>query len=251
MTSTPQIKEIIVTPIFILTCDRLTVLRESIKSYHENIQTPFELVLIDFGSSYSPMKEFLAGEADKGVIVYRLDRITHCAQLNQASEIIRDYFTTHEDSNYVVTDPDIALESSSGNVLGVYKYLLDNTDVAVIGPMLMINDIPDYYPLKDLLINGSLGLHNYFHSQPVKTMNMGDEVLKYIYAPLDTTFGMYRSGSIWGRLKNGIRVLSPYAARHLDWYIDPNNIPPDQSYYMDNAAVEVANWSKWRDVIAK
>ena len=73
--------------------------------------------------------------------------------------------------------------------------------------------------------------------------HLGNTV-KYIFAPIDTTFGLYKAGMPWSRLKMGIRVLPPYAARHLDWYIDPENLTPDQEYYMKHASDKIAHWSK-------
>ena len=56
---------------------------------------------------------------------------------------------------------------------------------------------------------------------------------------------MNRAGTRWKRLQSGIRTFTPYSARHLDWYINPKAMPPDQQYYM-NCASPNAHWSKWK-----
>ena len=229
-------------PIFIITCDRLKVLEKSIQSYYDNIKTPFEIVIIDFGSTFEPTRHFLRLLQYEGKKVYWEDRIIHNSDLNKIDAIIQDYFSNHPASNYVVTDPDIALDNVEGDILNVYSYVLDRLPaINVVGPMLRIDDIPDYYPKKQKVIFNSL--HVDFHSRPVNTIINENKNIKYIYAPIDTTFAMSRAGSCWMRLKRGIRIFSPYSARHLDWYIDPEDLSPDQMYYIEHASKKIAHWS--------
>jgi len=234
-------------PIFVITCDRLVVLRESLASYRECIKTPFEPIMVDFGSTYKPMVSFLGRLESRGIKVYWMNKIDQPGELNQVNICIQDYFKTHPKSDYVVTDPDIALDNTRGDVLHVYRrFLKINPAAHVVGPMLRIDDIPDYYPLKEALISGELGLHKKFHSQPIQTIMYRRRKIYYITAPIDTTFGMYRAGTTWKRCRHGIRVLAPYAARHLDWYLDFDNLTPDQDYYTEHAAPTIIHWSKWR-----
>ena len=236
-------------PIFIITCDRLTCTREAIVSYRECIGQEFDLVIVDFGSTYQPLLEYLRQLEDSGIKIYWKDAICNANQLNGVSMCIEDYFKSHPTSNYVVTDPDIELDNTPDDILDIYSYFLDTFHNAnVVGPMLRIDDIPDCYPLKEQLISGKRGYHGKFHAQPVNVIYRGNTKLEYIFAPIDTTFGMYRTGAKWARLKFGIRVLPPYGARHLDWYVDPNNLTPDQKYYMEHASKGIANWSQLKGV---
>ena len=112
-----------------------------------------------------------------------------------------------------------------------------------------IDDIPDYYPLKKLVLQK----HNTFwHSlnkrkksfiYDANNPKLKPVKVEYIFAPIDTTFGMCRAGSTYTRKQKGIRTLPPFHARHLDWYLDPNNIPPDQQYYTKHANKRVAHWT--------
>jgi len=238
-------------PIFIVTCDRLTMLQESIQSYHDTIDTPFIIVMLDQGSSYGPTVEYLRMLESAGTKVYRWSSPNTGKRRNakrndlMVTQSIKDYFTTHGSSNYVVTDPDIALDPADGNILAVYSTLLGKmTNVAVVGPMLRIDDIPGYYPEKEILLSGKKGLHYKFHRSAIRTINLGHDPIRYIKAPIDTTFGMYRSGTEWRRLQHGIRTLAPYTAKHLDWYVDPDNVSPDQAYYMEHASNN-NHWSRW------
>jgi len=229
-------------PIFIITCDRLKVLERSIQSYYDNIKSPFEIVIVDFGSTYGPTLEFLRHLEHGGKKVYWEKRIIHNYDLNNIDTAIQDYFKNHPASNYVVTDPDIALEDSDGDVLDVYSYLLEKIPgINVAGPMLRIDDIPDYYPKKAKVVSNSS--HVDFHSRTVETIKYKDKEIKYVFAPIDTTFAMNKAGTHWARLKRGVRVLPPYSAKHLDWYVNHNDLSPDQIYYIEHASRKIAHWS--------
>lgn len=61
-------------------------------------------------------------------------------------------------------------------------------------------------------------------------------------AKIDSTFGLLRSKKSFVRLLDGIRVYTPYEAKHLDWYILPSSITQDQQHYMDNSNPLISNW---------
>ncbi|NIO81704.1 MAG: hypothetical protein GTN53_14080, partial [Candidatus Aminicenantes bacterium] len=156
-------------PIFIITCDRLKMLKESIQSYRDNIKTPFEIVICDQGSTFKPTVEFLKKmEADGTKIYWRgnvnAGREKNLPRDNQLiNENIQDYFKTHPESNYIVTDPDIALDGVDEDILEAYSYFLNSMPQRrVVGPMLRIDDIPDYYPMKKQVIRGRM--HRGFHA---------------------------------------------------------------------------------------
>lgn len=229
-------------PIFIITCDRLKVLEQSIQSYYDNIKTPFKIVIIDFGSTFIPTLKYLKQLQGEGKKVYWMDKINRNSDLNGIDKIIQNYFFDHPVSNYVVTDPDIALDDVNGDILEVYSYLLEEVPgINVVGPMLRIDDIPDYYPKKAKVVSKSL--HVDFHSRTVSTIKYKDRDIKYIFAPIDTTFAMSKAGTHWMRLKRGARIFSPYSAKHLDWYINPEDLSPDQTYYIEHASKKIAHWS--------
>ena len=233
-------------PIFIITCDRLGALKQSIQSYHDNIASPFRIVIVDFGSTYGPTVKFLKHLESRRTRVYWRGKIDSVGGLNSVNECVQDYFGWHPESNYVVTDPDIALDNVKGDILEVYSHLLKKLrNASVVGPMLRIDDIPDYYPQKERVVKDSW--HTNFHQREINTIEYGEnEIINFVYAPIDTTFGMARAGKRWVRPMRGARVLSPYSARHLDWYLDPENLTPDQEYYMKNASNKIAHWSMWK-----
>ncbi len=230
-------------PIFIITCDRIEVLKKSIQSYFHQIKASFEIVIIDLGSTFYAMIDFLKELEGGKVNIYWEKKASVRGDLNRANENIQDYFKTHPASNYIVTDPDISLDNVNGDILEAYAQLLDAMpEIAVIGPMLRIDDIPDCYPLKKQLLLNSR--HRKFHSSPQHMISYNGTQVKYIFARIDTTFGMFRAGTQWRRHQKGIRTFTPYSAKHLDWYIDPEKLTEDQRYYMQHAS-KIAHWSKW------
>ncbi|MCK4827424.1 hypothetical protein KA005_67465, partial [bacterium] len=144
---------------------------------------------------------------------------------------------------YVVTDPDIALDNVEGNILDVYAHLLEILpENYIVGPMLRIDDIPDYYPLKERVISKSF--ESRYHSRKILTIPYKNKDIKFITANIDTTFGMRRAGENFWRHRWGARVLAPYAARHLEWYLDPKNLTEDQKYYINHASRRIATWTR-------
>lgn len=135
----------------------------------------------------------------------------------------------------------MALDAVNGDILNVYSHFLKTLPkINVVGSMLRVDDIPrHYYNRKRLMTTYSQTLK----SKKINSIQYKDESINFIYAPIDSTFGMSRAGTQWVRLKGGIRVMSPYSARHLDWYLDLKNPTQDQRYYIENASKNIANWS--------
>jgi len=226
-------------PIFILTCDRLTVLKKSIQSYYDYIKTPFEIIIIDLGSTYEPTRNFLECLENKGIKLYWKERIFSKGDFNKPiSEAIRDYFENHPKANYVVTDPDIALDNVEGDVLEVYAYLLERfPKMPHVGPIMRTDDLPDYFPKKEGIINWEGKLN----SRRINSIQYKGKTIKFISSYLDSTFRMNRARTQWRRAKRALRVLPPYGSKHLDWYLDPKNLTEDHKYYMEHASANISH----------
>jgi hypothetical protein len=204
-------------PIFITIFDRLEVLKTSIQSYYDNISTPFEIIIHDQGTTYQPTLDWVK---TCGFKYYKSENSG-----NAVGNSIKEWYKTNDSPFYVVTDPDIALVDTNKDILEVFMEFLKVFDVPVVGCSLDRSDIPDYYPLKQKVLDSH---HRQFGVQRTGSYNN----LSYIEAFIDTTFAMYRSDFEFKKHNKGIRVLKPYEAKHLDWYINPNNLTADQIYYM-------------------
>lgn len=237
-------------PIFIISCNRLKTLKESIESY-KKIGSNITFVIHDNNSTYPPLLDYLRTLENQGIkVYYHRKNVTRENQLNLVKNSIDDWFKHHTAPYYVVTDPDIALCDESEGILELYAHILDTMPhIEVVGPMLRIDDLPDFYPLKQKAIKKHF--EQFWHKTPLK-MQWNNKTIHYQHAPIDTTFGMYRKEFTFQRLCNGIRTYDPYWAQHLDWYIDPNNMSEDQIYYMQQAS-RVSHWGgAWlRETVAK
>tara|TARA_Y100000310_G_scaffold342719_1_gene447073 strand:- start:252 stop:1619 length:1368 start_codon:yes stop_codon:yes gene_type:complete len=226
-----------VVPIFIITRDRLDSLRESIDSYHRDIKTPFEIVIHDNDSTYGPTIDFLKNLEKEGTKVYWNKE----NDLRSVNASISDWMERHKNVKYfVITDPDVALDSVAGNILEFYKALLKaNRHAQVVGPMLEIDDLPDHYPFKREVVKS----HYYqFWQHTPTTLGYDGKVCNVQRAAIDSTFGMYRRGYTWNGPVVGIRTYAPYSARHLDWYLDPDNLSEDQEYYKNGVSSGIGGW---------
>lgn len=213
-------------PIFIICKDRVTVLQKCIASYEK--LGDVEIIIIDNGSTYPPMLEWQLQCPYK---IYRNQPAGTTADISESvGNIIEHWYKTNDSPYYIVTDPDIELESPSPKLLEYYADILDKEWTAmVVGPMLRIDDIPDHFCLKEEM--KASHILQFWHKTPIEYKES-----KLQKASIDTTFGMYRKGYKFRRLSPGIRVYEPYMARHLDWYIDTSNLTDEQEYYMAHAS---------------
>lgn len=225
-------------PIFIIVHDRIKVLKQSIASYEKFIKTPFKIILHDVASTFKPCLDYLEEMKAKGYLVYRTETNHH----HTVMESVNTYLDEHPECKYyVITDPDVELDNVNGDILEFYAFLLDKFNVESVGPMLRIDDIPDFYPRKPNVLDG----HNMqFWSKSFNQIKFKDNIYEYIFCNTDTTFQLRSSNNRKSNFPhdNAIRCNNPYFAKHLDWYINPEEMTDDQIYYMKNTK-SIANWS--------
>jgi hypothetical protein len=224
-------------PIFIIVHDRVEVLKKTVESLKQ-IQTPIEIIFHDVASTFPGCIEYLNEQREKGQRVYRSEKNHHHTVLST----VKKYLAEHSECQYyVITDPDIELDHVPGDILEFYIHLSKKYGHKyVVGPMLRIDDIPAYYPKKALAVR--LHKAQFWNKKriPIKWKNKTAAIQ---FSPIDTTFQVvHRSGkALFPR--PGIRCYAPYAARHLDWYINPKQLTPDQEYYSAQAT-RIAHWGR-------
>jgi glycosyltransferase involved in cell wall biosynthesis len=225
-------------PIFIIVHDRVKVLKQSVESFESQIQTPIEIVFHDVASTYGPCLEYLEEMKSKGYKVYRSEVNCHLSVMNT----IVTYLKQHPECDYyIITDPDVELDAVRGDILDFYVFLAQKYPGRVIGPMLRIDDLPDFYPKKQQVIESHT--RQFWHKTPQPIQWNGET--HYIQdALIDTTFQLVSAKNLSREFpRAGIRCYAPYAARHLDWYIDPSAMSEDQKYYSQKA-LPVAHWGR-------
>ncbi len=225
-------------PIFIIVHDRVEVLKKSVVSYENQINTPIEIIFHDVASTFPDCLHYLRTMKTKGHTVYRSEVNDH----HTVNISINNYLATHPECEYyVLSDPDIELDHVNGDILEFYLWLLDKYGKhLVVGPMLRINDIPDYYPKKKLAIKRHT---QQFWSKKPEQLVWKNNPTFIQHSPIDTTFQLVHKSNKCDYPRAGIRCYSPYSARHLDWYINPNNMTADQKYYSSNAS-SMAHWGR-------
>jgi hypothetical protein len=219
-------------PIFILFADKVTVLLETLRSFHRYIRTPFEIIILDNKSTYPRAVAFLKRLEEAGVKIYRLPQTW--SKFNELHDIAVSFIEVHMINSasdyYIFTDADCALDSAPHNILDVYKAALDNLDYNLIGAAIRWDDLSEAVRKQKkeyLYLDGHRDIKSFMYQDST-----------YYYAPalVDTTFAMARKGTRLARLKQtSIRMLSPLGIRHVDFYLDPKNLPHDYVYYIQKA----------------
>ena len=225
-------------PIFIIVHNQYEILKKSVASYEKYIKTPIEIIFHDVCSTYFETTNYLETKQHEGYKVYRAKSNNHRTVMSS----VKDYISKNPDCEYVVmTDPDIELYNVNGDIFEFYIYLLNKLNKTTIGPMLKIDDIPDEYCNKKAAITGHT---KQFWSKPKKTILFKNQNYEYIECVTDTTFQLFSSKNLPTNFPHGnsIRTLEPYSARHLDWYINPNNLTPCQLFCSNNTS-KISHWN--------
>lgn len=230
-------------PIFLIVHNQLESLKKSVASYKKYIETPINIIYHNVASTYEPTLAYLKEKETQGSIVYHTKENNH----HTVMDSVKDYISKHKTCEYcIITDPDIELYNVRGDILEVYVHALNETKSISVGPMLKIDDIPEYYPKK----NWAIRSHSIqFWNKPRQQLLFKENIFEYINCLTDTTFQLFSVKNIPKTFpyNDAIRFLHPYSARHLDWYIDPNNLTPCQKYYRNNTTM-ISHWNnnKWK-----
>jgi len=233
-------------PIFIITHNRLTVLKQCIASIENSVVgTPFEIVIHDNQSTYQPLIDFL--KQSRYTVYWNPGN-----NLDDVANSVTAYFAENPNAApfYAVTDPDIEFDVDAipGDWLDVYQRLLDEKpQVNAAGPELRIDDIPDHYPLKQELLRRHRFGHKDDELFDFTFPEDAEKVIKCVYRPVDTTFAVYRRDFVFHRLNPAVLCHAPYNARHLDWYIDGDNMNEDDRLYM----MKTTQWGHWSSTLLK
>lgn len=211
-------------PFFIPTRDRLTCLQQLLVRLRDLGQPPDLTWIVDMDSTFDPMNEFLHEIEDRdGYRVMRLGNNWGARGLFQRG-IIKKFVGK---GPFFLSDPDVVPEDDvRKDLLGHMQRCLDRYPAYhKIGMSLRIDDLPDHYPEKQRVIDWE----SRFSVKPVNH--------HLFEAGVATTFTIVRSiahtnhlGDVGqsARLRDGM-------AKHTAWYLDPNNLPPDEAHYYRHA----------------
>lgn len=194
-------------PIFINNRDRLTMPR-NLAEQCSRLEDVGEIIVIDNASTYPPLLDWYEN------CPYKVIRLKENVGPHGLWRI------GPPDTHFVYTDCDLDIGGCPKGVLRILKEGLDwYKQMIKVGLSLEIDDIPNEYPLKHLVVHHEADKWNPFH-----------EDARFHLAGLDTTFSMYRPRAGWGGYTPALRTRRPYTAKHLPWYIVEED--EEESYYI-------------------
>ncbi len=237
-------------PIVIVTHDRLTVLLETIRSFHRYIRTPFRIAIHDEGSTYGPLLAFLSMLELNGVDVVRVPpsgavELTSPYPLGyvvrRIARTVNQLLQSTHSSYYVVTDPDCAMDSAPPFILEVYKRALDlMPHVRGVGAEIRTDDVS----LSVVKTYGSVWLREkakvaYEH------FIFENKMVRFVKGPVDTTFCMYRRNFRFDRMAGSVKLVAPFGVRHLDYYFESMSSPPDVREYLSKDHLGISHGKEY------
>lgn len=213
-------------PIIINNRNRYSFLKKLIDSL--NARGYFNIYIIDNASTYQPLLDYYKSLDYK--IYYLTSNVGFCALWD--TEIFEDF----KDQYYVYTDSDLELpESCPDDILCWLMFLLSRyKDIDKAGLGLKIDNLPDYYQLKEKVVEWESSL-----------IKQSEQIENTVFkASVDTTFALYRPNKFGpAQFLQCIRTYGNYQISHLPWHIDFDNLNEEESFYINNA--HTTNYAYW------
>jgi len=208
-------------PIFINCRDRLDPLLELLNWLgREKMNNIF---LVDNDSSYEPLLKFYSSTQHKVI------KLSHNYG-HRAPWISGAINVYAKGTPYIVTDPDIIPEKTSHGAIKNFVNLLNKyPDYYKAGFGLRIDNLPKSYKSRDSVIKWE---SQFWVKKIEKDVFVAD---------IDTTFALYRPGSIYA-VRPALRTGGKFLAEHEPWYQDSEKPSPEYAYYLKNARREIASW---------
>jgi len=212
--------------IFVVTYNRLEILSQTIESY-KRFTTDYEVVIVNNGTD-NPKCVALLEELSKEHKIFTGPRIfTMEALTENINNAVKDYYNNHSTPYFAVSDCDCCFDIAKPNTLDVFIELAEKLNCGV-GPHYVVDDIP----VSNALRNRTIKMESRILYRR-RMRHLKDDIL-YSDDQIDTTFCLFKRRQDFPRLQMPtIRVLTPYAARHLDWYIDCFNLTEGNLIYMN------------------
>ncbi|MGJ7033665.1 hypothetical protein [Niabella hirudinis] len=221
-------------PVIIINYNQLATLKSLIRFLEERHFS--NIVIVDNCSSYPPLLHFYEEIKDR-ITIEKMPANEGHDVFFKSDDLQRRYGRGY----YVLTDPDVIPnpDTPADFMKTLIRHLHNNIyAITKVGLALDIESIPDTYPLKSTVIRWEKKFWE-------------NELAADIYlAEIDTTFALYKP--LYPKLGfevnfyTGIRIAGNFTAKHLGWYIDPENITDEQLYYMQSAG-KSSSWKMTKD----
>jgi hypothetical protein len=154
--------------------------------------------------------------------------------INKTANLGHDAFwklNIPQSSRFIVTDPDVVPDiNCPKDLVRKMHEVADRYSPAKVGPGLRIDNLPDHYHRKQLMLDSEC---NYW----TKKTSEND----CFHALIDTTFALYEPGwGIWAPAAH-IRLDFPYVCEHLPWYEDSSKEDEERDFYKKTALPGISN----------
>jgi len=210
-----------IVPIYINNFNWLTPVQKLADFFERTSDT--DIIIIDNASTYPPLLDWYS-ECDHKVVRLSGNYGEHapwdCGIIVSGD----DHRAKYSSEYYVLTDPDLSLDSCPADLLDVLEEgARSHPSVTKVGVSLEIIDLPNASPMAE----------NVRQWESQFWRNRCDD--RFFEAAIDTTLALYHVDVPFARAKgtgNSLRSDRPYTARHFPWYIDPNRMSREEEYYV-------------------
>lgn len=220
-------------PVYIISYNRLATLRPlvdwllCIPECHP--------VIVDNGSTWPPLVEYLQDLDQHDFPVYRTDEPSNIRAAWSQGVILQGqaHRRRWSSSYYAVTDPDFLPGDCPTDVLERLALGLERYPWALrAGVSTRLDDIPDDYPRKEEV----LAWESRYWQESL------DE--EFFRAPVDTGFALYRADqpALPFATAPCIRSRPPYVMRHTSWYVTPTTMTDEDRYYHQSIRSKEVHW---------
>ena len=215
-------------PIFICNFNRLGPTRALVESLLKRNYN--NITIIDNASKFQPLLEWYA---NCPATVVRLDQNVHQGIFNLLPQF--DHIRNNE--LYVWTDSDVVpVDETPEDFLDHMVEIIREHKMPKLVLSLKIDDLPEHYAYRDDVIKHESVFETYGHFDH-------ERYGRVFKAPIDTTFAICGTPDC-GLEQGAYRMAFPYAARHVPWYYDSNNLPDDEIFMRANINPRVGTqWS--------
>ena len=172
------------------------------------------VTVIDNHSTWPPLLEYY--QTMKDVTLLRQSE-------NRGHEVFWKLgYHLQQKERFIVTDPDVVpSDCCPKDLIRKMHEVAERIPSAKVGPALRIDNLPDHYRLKDLMLRSECG-----YWDESKRIPHGDA----FFAAIDTTFALYEPGAAkWDGVH--IRLDFPYVVNHVPWYDDSSQPNEERDYY--------------------
>jgi hypothetical protein len=215
-------------PVIIINFNQLFYLKQLLSFLKER---KFKnIVIIDNNSSFQPLLDYYE-EIKSEITLYQMDdNYGHMVFFENPS-----LYAKYAKAYYIVTDADIVPnDHTPQNFVQMFMRWIDEDLYArKVGFALKLSDIPDYYPLKEKVLNWEKKFWNH---------QLDKNVFR---ADIDTTFALYRPmNQLYRRIGfySGIRIGGNMEATHGGWYLNPNQLTEEEKFYRSTASLS-SSWT--------